>query len=358
MSQHYAAMTAKDITHSAHTIDLRSDTVSLPTDEMLARMTSAKLGDDVYDADPTVLELQRIAAELFGKESALFFPTGTQSNLAAVLSHCQRGEEIIVGREYHIYCDEAQGVSALGGIGMCPIDTDELGGLSLEKVAKEIKVDDFHYAISRLVCLENTVSGMVQPQQKIDEISNLAHDAGLKVHLDGARIFNAHIHTGIPVKELVATSDSVSVCLSKGLGTPVGSLLLGEGSFINKAKRNRKLLGGGMRQIGVLAACGLYALEYHIERLAKDHKNASILAQGLKQIPQLTVEYSDNQTNMLFFSCPQQHSAPLQQYLFEHGITIPTPSDSTRLVCHLGISTENITTVIDKVGKYFDRARS
>lgn len=354
MNQHYAAMTGKDISRSEKGIDLRSDTVSLPTEEMLATVSAAKLGDDVYGEDPTILELQQTAADLLSKESALFFPSGTQSNLAAVLTHCQRGEEIIVGRDYHIYCDEAQGVSVLGGIAMCPVDTNESGGLTAEKIAREIKCDDPHYAISKLVCLENTVSGMVQPQQQIDDIAQLAHGAGLKVHLDGARLFNAHIHSGIALHELVANCDTVSICLSKGLGTPVGSLLLGDAAFINRATRNRKLLGGGMRQAGVLAACGLYALEHHVERLQEDHNNARMLAQGLSQISQLTVDYSANQTNMLFFGCPEQHRIPLQQLLAEHDITIPAPTDKTRLVCHLGITADNITRVIDEFARYFN----
>ncbi|MDP6586722.1 MAG: GntG family PLP-dependent aldolase, partial [Anaerolineales bacterium] len=232
-------------------IDLRSDTVTLPTTGMFEVIPKAKLGDDVYEEDVEVLELQQYAAELLGKEASLFFPSGTQSNLTAILSHCQRGDEVLIGREYHINLYEARGASVLGGVGICPIDIDESGDMVVEDMIKQIKEDDPHYAVTKLLCLENPTSGRVQPQSKIDALAQAAHERGLSVHLDGARLFNAHIHSGLSTKELTKNCDSVSICLSKGLGAPAGSLLVSSHEVIAKAKRIRKILGGSMRQVGV-----------------------------------------------------------------------------------------------------------
>jgi len=333
-------------------IDFRSDTVTLPTAGMFEAIPKAKLGDDVYDEDIEVLELQQYAAELLGKEASLFFPSGTQSNLSAILSHCQRGDEALIGREYHTNLYEARGASVLGGVGICPIDIDESGSMAVEDMISQIKEDDPHYAITKLLCLENPISGQVQPQHQIDDLAKVAHERGLSVHLDGARLFNAHIHTGLSPKELTKNCDSISICLSKGLGAPAGTLLVSSHEIIAKAKRIRKILGGSMRQVGILAACGMYALKNNIERLQEDHDNAKLLAQGLSQISELEVDYGENQTNMLFVNCPEEHRAPLEQYLSDHNIRISN-LERGRLVCHLGITEKDIRSVIEVFRKYF-----
>ena len=333
-------------------IDFRSDTVTLPTAGMFEAIPKAKLGDDVYDEDIEVIELQQYAAELLGKEASLFFPSGTQSNLSAILSHCQRGDEALIGREYHTNLYEARGASVLGGVGICPIDIDESGGMAVEDMISQIKEDDPHYAITKLLCLENPISGQVQPQYQIDDLAKAAHERGLSVHLDGARLFNAHIHTGLSPKELTKNCDSVSICLSKGLGAPAGTLLVSSHEIIAKAKRIRKILGGSMRQVGVLAACGMYALKNNIERLQEDHDNAKLLAQGLSGISELEVDYGENQTNMLFVNCLEEHRTPLEQYLSDHNIRISN-LERGRLVCHLGITEKDIRSVIEVFRKYF-----
>ena len=333
-------------------IDFRSDTVTLPTAGMFEAIPKAKLGDDVYDEDVEVLELQQYAAELLGKEASLFFPSGTQSNLAAILSHCQRGDEVLIGREYHANLYEARGASVLGGVGICPIDINESGGMVVEDMINQIKEDDPHYAVTKLLCLENPTSGQVQPQSQIDALAQAAHERGLSVHLDGARLFNAHIHTGLSPKELTKNCDSVSICLSKGLGAPVGTLLVSSHEIIAKAKRIRKILGGSMRQVGVIAACGMYALKNNIARLQEDHNNAKLLAQGLSEISELEVDYGENQTNMLFVNCPEQHRTPLEQYLSDNHIRISS-LDRGRLVCHLGITEKDIRSVIEVFREYF-----
>ena len=333
-------------------IDFRSDTVTLPTAGMFEAIPKAKLGDDVYDEDVEVLELQQYAAELLGKEASLFFPSGTQSNLTAILSHCQRGDEALIGRDYHTNLYEARGASVLGGVGICPIDINESGGMEVEDMINQIKEDDPHYAVTKLLCLENPISGQVQPQSQIDALAQAAHERGLSVHLDGARLFNAHIHNGLSPEKLTKNCDSVSICLSKGLGAPAGTLLVSSHEIIAKAKRIRKILGGSMRQVGVLAACGMYALKNNITRLQEDHNNAKLLAQGLSEISELKVDYGEDQTNMLFVNCPEQHRAPLEKYLSDNHIRISS-LDRGRLVCHLGITEKDISSVIEVFREYF-----
>ena len=333
-------------------IDFRSDTVTLPTAGMFEAIPKAKLGDDVYDEDVEVLELQQYAAELLGKEASLFFPSGTQSNLTAILSHCQRGDEALIGREYHTNLYEARGASVLGGVGICPIDINESGGMEVEDMINQIKEDDPHYAVTKLLCLENPISGQVQPQSQIDALAQAAHERGLSVHLDGARLFNAHIHNGLSPEKLTKNCDSVSICLSKGLGAPAGTLLVSSHEIIAKAKRIRKILGGSMRQVGVIAACGMYALKNNIVRLQEDHNNAKLLAEGLSEISELEVDYSEDQTNMLFVNCPEQHRAPLEKYLSDNHIRISS-LDRGRLVCHLGITEKDIRSVIEVFREYF-----
>ena len=352
MSNYKKSSTKLPVYSEDKPIDFRSDTVTLPTAAMFEAIPKAKLGDDVYDEDVEVLELQQYAAELLGKEASLFFPSGTQSNLTAILSHCQRGDEALIGREYHTNLYEARGASVLGGVGICPIDINESGGMEVEDMINQIKEDDPHYAVTKLLCLENPISGQVQPQSQIDALAQAAHERGLSVHLDGARLFNAHIHNGLSPVKLTKNCDSVSICLSKGLGAPAGTLLVSSHEIIAKAKRIRKILGGSMRQVGVLAACGMYALKNNITRLQEDHNNAKLLAEGLSEISELEVDYSEDQTNMLFVNCPEQHRAPLEKYLSDNHIRISS-LDRGRLVCHLGITEKDISSVIEVFREYF-----
>ena len=352
MSQYKRNTNNPEIRELENPIDFRSDTVSLPSKEMLQCVENAKLGDDVYEEDTEVIELQEFAAELLGKEASLFFPSGTQSNLTAILAHCQRGDEVLIGRGYHTNLYEARGASVLGGVGICPIDMSESGSMNLEDMLSQIKDDDPHYAVTKLLCLENTFSGKVQPQDELETLVLEAHRRGLKVHLDGARLFNAHIHSGLSLSALVDSFDSVSICLSKGLGAPVGSLLVSDQTIINKAIRLRKMLGGGMRQVGVIASCGMYALKNNIERLQHDHDNAKLLATGLSKIAELKVEYGESQTNMVFVNCPKKHRLPLENFLFDRKILIAS-LDRGRLVCHLGVSEKDIKFVVDVFEDYF-----
>ena len=335
-----------------HPIDFRSDTVTLPSKEMLQNIQNASLGDDVYDEDGAVNELQEYAAKLLDKEAALFFPSGTQSNLTAMLCHCQRGDEVLIGQNYHTNVYEARGASVLGGVGICPIKTSASGSMNVEDMLSQVKDDDPHYAVTKLLCLENTFSGRVQPQRELDDLAKAAHKKNLKVHLDGARLFNAHIKTGLSMKQLTSCFDSVSICLSKGLGAPVGSMLVTDQATINKAYRLRKMLGGGMRQVGVIASCGMYALENNIQRLQEDHDNARLLAKGLSSIQELSVDFGESQTNMVFVSCPEPHRAPLEKFLFDKEIIVSN-LDRGRLVCHLGIGEKDILFVIDSFKEYF-----
>ena len=352
MSQYKRNTNNPEIRELENPIDFRSDTVSLPSKEMLQCVENAKLGDDVYEEDTEVIELQEFAAELLGKEASLFFPSGTQSNLTAILAHCQRGDEVLIGRDYHTNLYEARGASVLGGVGICPIDISESGSMNLNDMLSQIKDDDPHYAVTKLLCLENTFSGKVQPQDELEALVLEAHRRGLKVHLDGARLFNAHIHSGLSLSALVDSFDSVSICLSKGLGAPVGSLLVSNQTIINKAIRLRKMLGGGMRQVGVIASCGMYALKNNIERLQHDHDNAKLLATGLSKIAELKVEYGESQTNMVFVNCPKKHRLPLENFLFDRKILIAS-LDRGRLVCHLGVSEKDIKFVVNVFEDYF-----
>ena len=353
-SYHNCTLT-KSYKNRAHFIDLRSDTVTLPSKEMIKFASDSLLGDDVYSEDPTVIELQSLAAKMFHKDSALFFPSGTQSNLTSIISHCNRGDEVLVGREYHSYSHEAHGASVLGGVALTPIETNQNDEISVESILNEIKPEDSHYAKTRLLCIENTVSGKAQNQENIDKLCIAAHENGLKVHLDGARIFNAHIHSGLPLDKLTKNVDSVSICLSKGLGSPIGSILIGNSEFIKKAKRNRKLLGGGMRQVGVIAGYGLYALKNNIERLINDHKNAKKLADSLSLIPELKVNYTNTQTNMVFIKFSELLQKDLISYLFNNNINISTISGESRLVCHLDVSSKQIDQVVEHFNIFFNK---
>lgn len=351
----YAGM-SKQQTGAKTLADFRSDTVTKPSLEMRAAMADAEVGDDVYEEDPNAILLEQTMAEMTGKEAALFFPTGTQSNLAALLSHCGRGEEIIVGDEYHICRDEAAGASVLGAIAVHPLKTDDHGAITTEQVQGAIKPDDPHCAISRLLCLENTVSGKVQPHEDIVELCDIAHANGLFVHMDGARIFNATTALEKTLTELCVPVDSISICLSKGLGAPIGSILCGSRDLIRKAKRARKILGGGMRQVGVLAACALYALEHNLNRLKEDHANAQYLAKSLNSLSGVHIDISKVETNMVFFNPGDGHHIPLSAYLQKRGILIGAQEPEIRMVTHLDINEASINILTQEMENYYKQA--
>lgn len=324
-------------------IDLRSDTVTRPGAAMRAAMAAADVGDDVYGDDPTVNRLQERAAELFGFEAAMFAASGTQSNLIALLTHCQRGDEYIVGQEAHTYRYEAGGGAVLGGIQPQPLAHQPDGSLALADIAGAIKPDDFHFARSRLLALENTIGGRVLPLAYMEAATALAHQRGLATHLDGARICNAAVKLDIRPHEAVKGFDSVSVCLSKGLGAPVGSVLCGSRDFIKRALRWRKMLGGGMRQAGILAAAGLYALEHNIARLAVDHDNATHLAQGLGDIEAIKLQKPD--TNIVYVDMPPEMCSPLAEALKRSNI-LARVTPHMRIVVHLDVSRTDVDKTI------------
>ncbi|WP_321791249.1 low-specificity L-threonine aldolase [Caballeronia sp. J97] len=333
-------------------IDLRSDTVTRPSTSMLAAMSAAPVGDDVWGDDPTVIELQATLAERTGKEAGLFFPSGTQSNLAALMAHCARGDEYIVGQHAHTYKYEGGGAAVLGSIQPQPIENAPDGSLPLEKITAAIKPIDNHFARTRLLALENTIGGKVLPASYVAAATALAREHGLSTHLDGARVFNAAVASDKPVGELCAPFDSVSICFSKGLGAPVGSVLVGSKALIDVASRWRKVLGGGMRQSGLLAAACLYALDHHVDGLAQDHDNAAHLAAGLARID--PIEVRSHATNMVFAQVPEAHCAPLEAYLKERGILMQMLYAS-RFVTHRDVSRADIDIVIRAVKAYFAR---
>jgi threonine aldolase len=333
-------------------IDLRSDTVTRPSPGMRAAMAAAEVGDDVYGDDPTVNRLQSIAAERFGFESALFFATGTQSNLAALMAHCGRGDEYLVGQQAHTYKYEQGGAAVLGSIQPQPLENEADGSIALDRIVNAIKPKDIHFARTRLLALENTISGRVLPLVYQREATALAHAHGLATHLDGARLFNAIVKLRISEREGVAGFDSVSICLSKGLGAPAGTVLLGSKEFVAAALRWRKALGGGMRQVGFLAAAGLYALEHQVSRLAEDHDNAEYLAHGLRSLG-LAVE--PPQTNIVYVAIPAQMTEGLRVYLARRGV-LARIGTRTRLVTHLDVSREKLSIALGAFGRYLDEA--
>jgi threonine aldolase len=329
-------------------VDLRSDTVTRPSSGMRRAMLEAELGDDVFGDDPTVNRLQERAAGMFGFEAALLFPSGTQSNLAALMSHCQRGDEVILGMEAHSYRYEAGGLSVLGSIQPQAIPNRPDGTIDLAEVEAAIKPDDPHFARTRLLALENTITGRALSRSYLSNAIDLAKRKNLSIHLDGARIFNAAMHLGMRVKDLCAGFDSVSSCLSKGLGAPAGTVLLGNQDFIARAKRARKILGGGMRQAGVIAAAGLYALENNVERLRTDHENAERLAGGLRE---LGIDVQLN-TNMALAKIPGERVAALEAHLKKNGVLV-LPRAPMRLVTHLDVDAAGIERAIAAFRSYF-----
>ncbi len=331
-------------------IDLRSDTVTRPTTAMHAAIAKAEVGDDVYGDDPTVNRLEALAAEMLGMESALFVCSGTQSNLLALLSHCERGDEYIVGQHAHTYKYEGGGAAVLGSIQPQPLDFEADGRLDLNKVAEAIKADDFHFARTRLLCLENTQGGKVLPLDYLSEAAAFAKERQLGIHLDGARAFNAAVKLEVPITEISQHFDSISICLSKGLGAPVGSVLSGSQALIKKARRWRKMLGGGMRQAGILAAAGMVALEQQIEPLAEDHNNAELLGKKLLELNEFSVEPIE--TNMVFATPVKGDSAELEAYLKENDILI-TGSQQIRFVTHHDVNRDAIHRVVKKIKQFY-----
>ncbi len=328
-----------------NTIDLRSDTVTLPDAAMRKAMAQAELGDDVYGEDPTVNRLQELGAEMLGTQAALFAPSGTQTNLIALMTHCQRGDEYLVGQQAHTYKYEGGGAAVLGSIQPQPLEFEADGTLDLAKAAAAIKEDDPHFARTRLLCLENTQAGRALPMGYLAEARAFADRHGLALHLDGARLFNAAVKHGVPASRIAGHFDSVSVCLSKGLGSPVGSLLCASREFVARALRIRKLLGGGMRQAGVVAAAGIHALQHNVERLAEDHENARRLADGLRALDGLRVDFGPAQTNMVFVEPPPGRSAQFCESLAADGVRV-TPGARLRLVTHLGVSAADVERVV------------
>jgi len=337
-------------------IDLRSDTVTRPSAAMRQVMAQAEVGDDVWGDDPTVQQLEALAAAMIGKEAALFVPSGTQSNLCALLTHCQRGDEYLIGNDSHAYKYEGGGGAALGGIPAQPLPVNADGTIGLDLIDKAVRPDDFHFARTRLLCLENTTYGRVVPLAYQQQAIAVARKHRLATHLDGARLFNAAIKLGVTPAEVAAGFDSVSICLSKGLGAPVGSLLCSSRDFIKRARRWRKMLGGGMRQSGILAAAGIYALEHNIARLADDHANAVLLARELSAVTDLAIDQARLQTNMVFITPLAGTGTALAEALGAQGILVD-PGNIIRMVTHLDVSRDNVITTANAI-KAFYRHRS
>lgn len=327
--------------------DFRSDTVTRPSAKMRDVIASAVVGDDVYGEDETVIALEATVSARLGKEAGLFCPTGTQSNLLALLTHCNRGEEIIVGHSYHVFSAEARGASVLGGIALSPVTAGPDGQVSATEIEATIKPDDSHFPVTRLLSLENTVGGFAVPLENSRQAASVARNYGLAVHLDGARVFNAATVLNVSVGEIAGIFDTVSVCLSKGLGIPAGSVLCGEADFIDRARRWRKMLGGGMRQSGILAAAGLYALENHVGDLAEDHRRASVLREFLAGFEQLSVNREPGQTNMVHLDIDCDDPAKVVSDLADRGVILGSTGKTQRLVLHRDISDSNLQAAMD-----------
>jgi len=327
-------------------VDLRSDTVTLPPSGMREAILRAPLGDDVYGEDPTVRKLEELAAEITGKEAGLLVVSGTMGNLVSILVHCGRGDEVILGDQCHTFLYEAGGIAALGGIHPHPVPNDPDGTMPLEKIEAAVRPDNIHFPRTRLVCLENTHNrcwGSPLTPEYTQEVVELARRHGLAVHLDGARIFNAAAALGVEVEELASGVDSVTFCLSKGLAAPVGSVICGERGFIEEALRVRKLVGGAMRQAGIIAACGIYALEHMVERIPEDHENAQLLAHGIANIDGLYTEPERVRTNILYFELERGDPAEFQERCRERGVLFNrTGTREFRLVTHYGISRPDV----------------
>ena len=341
-------------------IDLRSDTVTLPTSGMINAISNADLGDDVFNEDPTINHLEALAAKTFNKQAALFVPSGTMANLVAVLSHCQRGDEVILGDQSHTFLYEGGGMSAFGGIHSRQLPNQEDGTIEPEDIKNAIRKSDLHFPPTKLICLENTHSrcyGAPLGVNYIKMVSEIAKNNSLGIHVDGARIFNAAVANSVSVSELTEKVDSVSFCLSKGLSAPAGSLLCGDKEFISRARRNRKALGGGMRQAGILAAAGIVALENMTDRIIEDHNNARVLAEGISSIEGIIINPKMIQTNIIYFSL--DHSKISSELLLDKMLKknihfFELGPNWFRLVTHAGISKDDINFVVGE----FDRILS
>ena len=342
------------------TIDFRSDTVTRPSPEMRRAIFEAEVGDDVFGDDPTVRRLEETGAHLLGKEAALFASSGTQTNLLALLTHCARGDEYLVGQDAHTYKYEGGGGAVFGAIQPQPIELEPDGTLDLDEVDAKIKPDDFHHPRTRLLCLENTQGGKVLPLEYQARAAEFARARGLALHLDGARIFNAAVRDGVDVREIAQHYDTVSVCLSKGLGAPVGSLLCGPAEFIHRALRWRKVLGGGMRQAGILAAGGLYALSHNVARLREDHENAAYLAVALRTIGHLEVLPRSGETNMVFLRIhdpnPAARAEALAAFLQARGVLI-SDRHPMRFVTHLDVNRDACVRLAEGIRAFMEETR-
>ncbi len=343
-------------------VDFRSDTVTHPTPEMREAMASAEVGDDVYGEDPSVNRLQAMAAELLGKQAALFVPSGTMANLASILAHCDRGDEVILGDESHVFQNEAGGISAFGGVHPHLIPNNRDGTLALDSIEDAIRHDDVHYPISRLVIIENThnrCGGTPLTVEYTRSVGALAEKHGLRLHIDGARIFNAAVELGVSAADLSEPADSVALCLSKGLCAPVGSVICGDAAFVTRAHRIRKALGGGMRQAGILAAAGIVALDSMIDRLVEDHQRARRLADGLRDIPGLSLRYERPATNMVFVEFlpgAKLDAAGVMEAMRKEGIILRASGDgSIRLVLHYWIDDAAVERLISNLKRLMGR---
>ena len=319
---------------------------------MQQAMCDAQVGDDVYGEDPSINALEQLSARLLNKPAAIYASSGTQTNLLALMSHCERGDEYLVGQQAHTYRYEAGGAAVLGSIQPQPLENQPDGTIALDHIETNIKEDDIHFAKTRLICIENTFAGLALPMDYLASASQLARQKNLSIHLDGARVFNAAIKRQVDIKEISDHFDSVSVCLSKGLGAPVGSVLVGSQALIDKARRFRKMLGGGMRQAGSLAAAGIYALENNISRLAEDHEKAQYLSQGLSAIDELKVSFSDAQTNMVFIEILDKNKSDLESHMKDQGILL-SGRYNLRMVTHLDIEQDDLDFTISKFKHYF-----
>lgn len=339
------------------TIDLRSDTVTLPTQAMREAIYNTELGDDVFGEDPITNRLEKIAAERMGKEAAMMVASGTMGNLVSVLTHCSRGEEVILGDLSHTFLYEAGGISAVGGIHPHTIANQYDGTMRLEDIEQAIRGSNVHFPRSRLICLENThnrCNGSALTPEYTESVAKLAHERDLFVHLDGARIFNAAVALGVDVKELTCHTDSVSFCLSKGLSSPVGSIICGTSQFIAEARRNRKVLGGGMRQSGIIAAAGIEALEHMVDRLVEDHENARRLAEGIAKIPGLSLDLGKIHTNIVYFDIADKQfdAGTLVTQLAARAVKVlQVGPGRLRAVTHYGISTDDIDLVLAAISE-------
>ena len=345
-----------------HTIDLRSDTVTLPTKEMREAISNAELGDDVFQEDPTINNLEKLAAKKFNKEAAIFLPSGTMANLVAVLTHCNRGDEVILGDESHTFLYEAGGISSFGGVHSRQLKNHNDGTIHLNDIKNAIRKKDVHFPPSRLICLENTHNrcfGMPLEINYVNEVADIAKNNDMYVHIDGARIFNAAVATGSTVADLTKNVDTVSFCLSKGLSAPSGSLLCGNKKFIYKARFNRKALGGGMRQAGILAAAGIVAIDNMSSKIIEDHRNAKALGDGIAKIDGIIIETEKIKTNIIYFKLdhPKVNSKSLLDIMNKKNIRFfELGPNWFRLVTHSGISKENIDYVISEFDSFFSQA--